>query len=46
MRYSVVGSAGPVFDGEGQVFAHSILGNWDDFYQEAISRGDIEVSQG
>lgn len=38
-----VGSTGPVFDEDGQVLTHTILGSWEDFQQEAIKRGDIEV---
>ncbi|KXJ26552.1 MYCBP-associated protein [Exaiptasia diaphana] len=38
----LTGSTGPSFDSEGQVLSHTILGSWDDFYQEAINRGDIE----
>ena len=38
-----VGSTGPLFDEEGQVLTHTILGSWEDFQQEAIKRGDIEV---
>ncbi|XP_032226527.2 MYCBP-associated protein [Nematostella vectensis] len=38
----LTGSAGPVFDADGQVLTHSILGTWEDFYQEAMARGDIE----
>ena len=38
-----LGSTGPVFDEEGQVLTHTILGSWEDFQQEAINRGDTEV---
>lgn len=38
-----VGSTGPLFDEEGQVLTHTILGSWEDFQNEAIKRGDIEV---
>lgn len=36
------GSTGPVFDEDGQVLTHTILGSWEDFQQEVIKRGDIE----
>lgn len=37
------GSAGPQFDEDGQVLRHTILGSWEDFQNEAIKRGEIEV---
>ena len=37
------GSTGPLFDEDGQVLTHTILGSWEDFQHEAIARGDIEV---
>jgi len=38
----LVSSTGPLFDEDGQVLTHTILGSWEDFQQEAITRGDIE----
>lgn len=38
----LIGTTGPVFDEDGQVLTHTILGSWEDFQQEAIKRGDIE----
>lgn len=38
-----VGTTGPLFDEDGQVLTHTMLGSWEDFQQEAIKRGDIEV---
>jgi len=38
------GFAGPRYDPEGHVVSHSILGNYDDFQNEAIKRGDLLVS--
>ncbi|XP_078360278.1 MYCBP-associated protein-like [Oculina patagonica] len=38
----LVGTTGPLFDEDGQVLTHTILGSWEDFQQEAIKRGDIE----
>lgn len=37
------GSTGPQFDEDGQVLRHTILGSWEDFQNEAIKRGEIEV---
>ena len=39
----ILGTTGPLFDEDGQVLTHTILGSWEDFQQEAIKRGDIEV---
>ena len=38
-----LGTTGPLFDEDGQVLTHTMLGSWEDFQQEAIKRGDIEV---
>lgn len=38
----LVGTTGPLFDEEGQVLTHTILGSWEDFQTEAVKRGDIE----
>lgn len=43
-NFLTVGSTGPLFDEDGQVLTHTILGSWEDFQQEAITRGDIEVN--
>ena len=37
------GTTGPQFDEDGQVLRHTILGSWEDFQNEAIKRGEIEV---
>lgn len=37
------GATGPQFDEDGQVLRHTILGSWEDFQNEAIKRGEIEV---
>ncbi|XP_052779742.1 MYCBP-associated protein-like isoform X3 [Mya arenaria] len=39
MNYS--GFAGPRYDDDGNVIAYSILGNYGEFQQEAIRRGDL-----
>lgn len=38
----ICGTTGPLFDEDGQVLRHTILGSWEDFQNEAIKRGDIE----
>ena len=38
-----LGTTGPLFDEDGQVLRHTILGSWEDFQNEAIKRGEIEV---
>ena len=43
MLIFIAGFAGPRYDPLGNVVAHSILGNYDDFHREAISRGDLLV---
>lgn len=35
------GFAGPRYDAAGNVIPHSILGNYEDFQREAVSRGDL-----
>ncbi|XP_033725528.1 MYCBP-associated protein-like isoform X2 [Pecten maximus] len=37
----VSGFAGPRYDDVGNVIPHSILGNYDDFHKEAVTRGDL-----
>lgn len=39
-----IGFAGPRYDTDGHVVAHSILGSYEDFQREAIKRGDLMVS--
>ena len=40
----ISGFAGPRYDDDGNVVAHSILGSYDDFQTEAVKRGDLLVS--
>ncbi|XP_045166517.2 MYCBP-associated protein-like isoform X4 [Mercenaria mercenaria] len=35
------GFSGPRYDPAGNVIAHSILGTYDDFHREAVTRGDL-----
>ena len=44
MNYA--GFAGPRYDNDGNVLPYSILGNYNEFQQEAIRRGDLMVSGG
>ena len=41
--FDISGFAGPRYDDNGNVIAHSILGSYDDFQTEAVKRGDLLV---
>lgn len=38
------GFSGPRYDIDGHVISHSLLGNYEDFRNEALKRGDLLVS--